>query len=194
MMKILPLMLFPILAFCGSIEYVPIIEIHPSQLRYSQDNVNEKQQWAMTKGYAKWDPATEKYKLSFAEGHSSLPETEALPVVRAPFGLALTDGHHEVLSSLALGADLIPVKIIADLSALSEEEFWNEMEKKGWAYPYAIGGNRVTPPIDFALLKNDPNRYFAAISARKFPKGIHSESFGAEYPLWIKVGKDIPFI
>ena len=123
------------------------------------------------------------------------PSKKAVPVVKAPFGYILADGHHDVLSSLALEATWIPVKVIADLNELSESEFWDEAEKLGFAYLYDLQGEHKIPPRDFSLLEDDPNRYFAAISARKFLEdGNFSNSTGADYPLWIKIGKDIPFI
>jgi hypothetical protein len=65
-----------------------------------------------------------------------------------------------------------------------------------WAYLYTTSGEKLLPPKKFSELKDDTNRYFAAITARKYtsnPDGSYA-SKGALYPLWIKVDKDIPFI
>lgn len=119
---------------------------------------------------------------------------KGIPVVKAYFGYVLIDGHHDVIANLALGAEELRVGVVADLSVLEENEFWEEMEKQGWAYLYDLSGNRNIPPRKFYLLEDDPNRYFAALTVRRYADSKMAESSGAEYPLWIKIGKDIPFI
>jgi hypothetical protein len=175
--------------------YMECQKIYPSQLRYSSKNVQEKIDQAVIAQDAVWNEEKKSWTLKYNEGKSALDLDEAVPVVKGPFGYVLTDGHHHLLASLQLGAKTVPVKVIADLSALDEKTFWQEMEQKGWSYPYNILGERSTPPKDFKQLLDDPNRYFAAIIARKSnAEGDLSISKGAEYPVWIKVGKDIPFI
>lgn len=176
------------------VHYVSYHQIFPAQLRYSSQNVTEKVGKAISKGNAAWNEKENKWILKYDEGKSILSEKEALPVVLASFGYVLADGHHDVLSSIQLQAEMIPVRVIADLSQLEIEDFWKEAEKKGWAYLYAIGGQRSLPPQYFTDLQDDLNRYFAAITARKYVNEDMKESSGAEYPLWIKIGKDIPFI
>ena len=175
--------------------YVECREIYPSQLRYSSKNVQEKIDQIVLAQDALWNEKKKSWTLKYDAGKSALDLDEAVPIVKGPFGYVLTDGHHHLLASLQLGAKTIPVKVIADLSSLDEKTFWQEMEQKGWSYPYNILGERSTPPKDLKLLLDDPNRYFAAIIARKCAAdGDLSTSKGAEYPVWIKVGKDIPFI
>jgi hypothetical protein len=179
-----------------SVEYVSYHKIFPAQMRYSEQNVLEKVAKANAKGKATWNKAEKRWEYEHHHGTSILPKKKALPVVHAPFGYVLTDGHHDVLSSIKLGAEMIPIKVIKDLSHLSEKQFWNEAEQNGWAYLYTTSGEKVSPPKEFSELKDDTNRYFAAITARKYTSnddGSYS-SKGANYPLWIKVDKDIPFI
>ena len=116
-----------------------------------------------------------------------------MPVIEAPFGYVLVDGHHDVLAALALGATRIPVRVVREWKNLSPELFWVKAEEDGLVYLKNFDGTRVLPPKNFKDLVEDPNRYFAAITARKFPLGEGMPSTGAEYPLWIKIGKDIPF-
>lgn len=176
--------------------YVPLSQVFPGQVRYSNMNVLDKIDKAKAKGEAKCDDTQCKFK--FDKGQSILSLKKALPVVKAPFGLVLLDGHHDTLASIRLGAKTIPVFIKEDLSNLSEEEFWIQSSQKGWSYPYAIGGAWQVPVPEkgFGQLVNDPNRYFAAITARKCDLSTDApeESRGALYPLWIKVGIDVPFI
>lgn len=175
--------------------YTDIQCIYPSQLRYSSKNVQEKVDYTIRLHDANWNEDTKSWDLKYDGGKSPLSPEDAVPVVRGPFGLVLTDGHHHLLASLQLNAQTIPVKVIADLSQLDETSFWAEMEQNGWAYPYNILGERSPPPKDVKLLQDDPNRYFAAIIARKCrADGDLNSSRGATYPVWVKVGKDIPFI
>lgn len=169
--------------------YLDISEIFPAQLRYSSQNVKQKIENNIEQGKANWNKAQACWQID------NIPTKNALPVVKAPFGYVLVDGHHDMLAYLALKAKQVPVRIVSNLSKISEEEFWEEAEKKGFAYLYDIHGNRKIPPRDILQLQDDPNRFFAALSARKYPDPQNLKiSFGADYPLWIKIGKDIPFI
>jgi hypothetical protein len=174
--------------------YIPYSQLHPGQIRYASKNVEEKRKKAIATGAALCVNNCWIYK--YHNGTSIMEEKNALPVVKSVVGYVLVDGHHDVLSSIALGATMIPIKVIADLSHLSVQQFWLEAEKLGLIYPYALGGEYQVPPIHFKDLIDDPNRYFAAIVARKCegPTTSPANSRGFDYPLWRKVGKDIPFI
>jgi hypothetical protein len=179
--------------------YLPIAQIHPGQLRKSDLNVRAKVRRAIERHIAveRGGGATS-YELGYDHGHSILPPDEPLPVIKGPpdVGYVLVDGHHDVLASLALGATTVPVQQVADLSELSEADFWERAARDGYVYPYAIGGQRETPPRRFDDLVDDPNRYFAAVTARmcKTKGDDAGRSLGAEYPLWVKIGRDVPFI
>ncbi|MCI5052797.1 MAG: hypothetical protein MRY21_06665 [Simkaniaceae bacterium] len=173
MKKILLSLMTVILLNAEQTLLLDISQISPAQLRFSLQNVEMKKNKKLKSG--------------------STTCSESLPVVKAPFGYVLIDGHHDALSYLALGTRQILVRIVQDFSDLSEELFWSEVEKQGLAYPYTIQGERKIPPRNLSELTDDPNRYFAAISARKYPPDLKG-STGAHYPLWIKIGKDIPFI
>lgn len=181
-------------------EYISFKKIHPGQIRYASMNVTEKMNNAIKTGNAElfYDPANKSFRFKFMynNGTSILSEKNALPVIKSPFGYVLVDGHHDLLASVALGADFIPVRVVGDLSNLTPDQFWLQAEKQGLVYPYAIGGIRQIPPASFKNLVDDSNRYFAALVARKCEKygDAATISRGADYPLWIKIGKDIPFI
>lgn len=182
------------IAPASATEFVAITTIAPGQSRYASLNVQEKVAQAQKRGgvvrsNGSWIPA-------YNNNTSIFHENSALPVVKGPEGLILVDGHHDVRASLALGATHVPVKIVADLSNLSQEEFWKIAEEKGYVYPYAQGGAYQRPSKDFNEMTDDANRYFAAITARKCldERTDNTNTIGADYPLWIKVGKDIPFI
>ena len=166
----------------GGAFYVPVEQVHPGQLRYSRQNVSEK----VVK-------LREKLGLSAPTGFTRPPLKDSVPVIEAPFGYVLVDGHHDVLAALNLGATEIPVRVIRRWKSLPPELFWDKAEKEGLVYLKNSDGIRAVPPENFKDLVEDPNRYFAAISARKFPLG-EEKSTGAEYPLWIKRGKGVPFV
>lgn len=179
----------------SEVQYLHMSEIQPGQIRFSSKNVEEKIEQAALKGDFFFNRQTQSIEGKYFDGKSLFPESDALPVVKGRSGYVLTDGHHHVLAADQLSLPWVPVKRIADLSNLSDEEFWIEMERKGWVYLYDLNGQKRLPPKRFNELIDDPNRYFAALTARKVgPEGDFSHSTGAEYPLWIKVGKDIPFI
>jgi hypothetical protein len=111
-------------------------------------------------------------------------------VVKAPFGYILADGHHKVMASIANGGLSVPCRLMDDLS--SSTNFWKEAEARGYAYLVDIDGNRVdAPPASFDALVDDPNRYFAAITARKIVGGVAK---GPNNFLWIKKEDAPPFI
>lgn len=157
-------------------EIVSMDEVFPGQLRYSSLNVQKKMSKKMEKG------------MPICGGD------KGIPVVKSYFGYVLIDGHHDVIASLALGEEELRVRVVADLSNLEGDNFWDEMERQGWAYLYDLDGNRKNPPREFHLLEDDPNRYFVTLTVRHYAKFNSVESSGAEYPLWLKIGKDIPFI
>lgn len=177
------------------VKYVDIQSIHPAQLRYSSKNVEKHVKRSIAQGWAFRKKDSFNWNYAFNDGTSIMASKSALPVVRSSFGFVLLDGHHAILTSLVLGATHVPIKEFADLSFLTEEEFWFEAERYGWAYLYDLNRRKHFPPKNFNRLKDDSNRYFATISARKYPEnGSIENSVGLEYPLWIKIGKDIPFI
>ncbi|MBA3238040.1 MAG: hypothetical protein H0T62_06780 [Parachlamydiaceae bacterium] len=178
----------------STVTYVHFRNLFPSQLRFSTQNVKQKVRNILKKKNAVWDESTSQWSYKYYDGLSALSEKDSIPVVKAPFGYALIDGHHNVLSNIAVSSEWIPVKVIDDYSHLSIDAFWAKTELMGWAYLKTINGKKSVPPILFSELQDDPNRYFAAIAARKYKNEADRDSSGAEYPVWVKVGKDIPFI
>lgn len=179
--------------------YISCDEITPGQLRYSQLNVTEKIIAAIKNKQAFFDITSGwHYKYN---NDSSILET-ALPVIIAPFGPVLVDGHHDTMANIALYAKNIPVFVMHDFSSLSEEEFWKTATDKGLVYPYTIK-NEYKVPTSFSELQDDPNRFFAALVARKCTKDKQTgemiaiaspKTALADYPLWVKFGNEIPFI
>lgn len=197
-------------------EYVSINNVEPGQLRYSSLNVQDILNKLLASGViAVNDDKNSTYPYrnisNFNNGTAIYPISAALPVVKAPnpagapgaFTYVLVDGHHSTISALkTLGATTIPIYVVEDLSTLDCQEFYKTAIAKNYIYPYDLDGKfgcllpKFKNPETFTQMKDDPNRYFAAISARKCASTStpNSQSTGADYPLWIKVGADIPFI
>ncbi len=189
-----------VLGFCFSLNvfgvkdifYINVDQLHPTQIRYSSENVNDKIKKAIKQG------ATDKENTFFKynEGTSIFDLNDAVPVIKTADGYYLCDGHHSVLASRVIGASTVPV-FIADaykFEAKNNPVFWEWASDRNYAYLKDLDGkNRF--PADFDSLTDDPVRYFVALAARKFEKNTkYSDSTGVEYPLWVKIGKDVPFV
>jgi hypothetical protein len=179
----------------SEVQYISCEHIYPGQIRYSSLNTADKVAKLKEKKAVFWDAKDNCWQYKYHDGTSVLASQDALPVVKASFGYVLIDGHHDVLSSLAVQAKMIPIKVVDDLHHLSLEEFWNCAEERGYTYLYKANGEQCAAPSSFSDLIDDPNRYFAAITARKYTANEDGyDSRGAEFPLWIKINKGIPFI
>lgn len=163
-------------------QYVSIERLVPSQIRYSSHNVARKQQLAPEE--CLYDQNQSIYDLS-----------DAIPVIKVSEHFVVQDGHHSVLVSISRGAKTMPIHIAFEYSGTLDDTFWDWAHKQEHAYLFMPGSNLISYPTSFDALIDDPIRYFVAIVARKYSKDLsHDTSSGAEFPLWIKIGKDIPFI
>ncbi len=175
--------------------YIPTDKVHPGQIRYSDSVVKQKVKEHIEAGKASWNPETQTWILKYSENTCLFPLSKALPVVNSPNGYVLVDGHHHYMTNLSLGGSTFPITVIANLSHMTPQEFQDYAEQKGWTHPYDVFGNRINLPKSFQALKNDPNRNFATLCKRTIKDPNHPEqSTGVDYPIWLKVGKDIPFI
>lgn len=174
------------------IKYVPLASIHPAQHRYASRNVENKIKRSENFGFHVNEQ--QQSIFHFDEGRSIYPEKNAVPVIEIDEIYILCDGHHSALASLSLGCQTIPVRILQTIPHRLGEKFWLWAEACNYAYLIDMAGERHPPPSDLEALEDDPLRYFAAISARKYENPTMQDSFGTDYPLWIKIGKDTPFI
>ncbi len=103
-------------------------ELHPTQITVGMIEVKEKRHHL-----ARMNPDAQR---SFMAGHP-------VPVVSGPHGrLYLTDHHHLARAALEAGLREALVVIEADLSSLSAERFWDEMDGRGWVHPLDQNGVR----------------------------------------------------
>ncbi len=175
--------------------YTSLAYIFPSQVRYSKKNVEDKIQKALGDGDAIFNDSTQKYDFRYHQNKSIFDLNVAVPVIRTTNKMILADGHHSVLASLALGCQSIPVFVIDEWLQDLDVSFWDWAEAHNYAYLWDLDGKKLPEPQTFSDLKDDPLRYFAALTARKYIIDLNPlHSTGLDYPLWIKIGKDIPFI
>lgn len=176
----------------SAIKYVSLALIRPAQHRYASMNVTDKINRSENFGFH-FDDHNQKV-FHFDDGRSIFPEKNAIPAIETPHGYVLCDGHHSAMASFSLGCQTIPVRIFQTIPHPLGEKFWLWAETSNFAYLIDMEGKRRQPPAELDQLQDDPLRYFAAITARKFENPTLQDSFGYDYPLWIKVGKDTPFI
>lgn len=88
-----------------------------------------------------------------------------IPVILGPRGRCYVIDHHHL--SLALhgeGIEHVLVTVIADLSALTLDNFWTVMDHRAWVHPYDVQGRRrdfSAIPKSITGLKDDPFRSLA---------------------------------
>ena len=76
----------------------------------------------------------------------------------------LIDRHHLALALQDEGIWELPVLIVANMSALSFDEFWKTLEVKNWSHPFDGEGRRRSyedMPTSLDDLTDDPYRSFA---------------------------------
>lgn len=162
--------------------FVKIEDIHPGQSRYSFDMVKVKLR-------------TKKKKFRSMRNRNAIFKLhEYKEGILTKEGIILDDGHHSVQESLYLGANSFPVKLIADLSNLSMDKAWIELEKMKRVYLISIDGKKRWPPAKFSHLINDPLRYFIGLTALKLFRDLTIQPKGTAYPLWIKNNQTVKFI
>jgi len=93
-------------------------------------------------------------------------DAHPVPVVLCRNGEAhVIDHHHLVRACWELGIEKVPTQIEADLSHLSEKEFWDEMTKRKWTHLYDQFGSgpheHLNLPLNVRGLADDLYRSLA---------------------------------
>ena len=128
---------------------VAIVDLRPTQI---------------TVGYREVERKRGRFRDRAKLGGSRLSKY-SIPVVRGPRNqLFILDHHHMARALLEEGVDEVAVSLVADLGALSMEEFWAACDRRGWGHPYdAAGERRATSaiPLTISDLADDPFRSLA---------------------------------
>jgi len=102
----------------------------------------------------KWKKLIERKRIPVVIGFNS----ELYMIDHHHFGMSLWTSDRKMAKKQVL------IKVVADLSHLSEDEFWLEMNKRGWLYLYFNGVGPLPPqllPRDVRQLADDPFRSLA---------------------------------
>ena len=132
------------------LEPTPIIELRPTQMTVGMREVTAKRQ--------SWGERDPKKLQAFFASHMA-------PVIVGPGGLRyLIDHHHLALALHQAGVKSLYVTVVADLSKVDKDNFWNMMDYHGWTHPFDEKGRRrdyVDLPRTIEGLKDDPYRALA---------------------------------
>jgi hypothetical protein len=90
-----------------------------------------------------------------------------VPVIKGPGGEPyLTDHHHLARALYEEGVKSVYITVIADLSRLPKDHFWNMMDFHGWTHPYDSKGCRreySDLPKTIKMMEDDPYRSLAGL-------------------------------
>ena len=81
----------------------------------------------------------------------------------------IVDHHHWARACFNLGFSDAPVTVVADLSRLRHERFWQKMQANGWVHPFDGNGKRCQVndlPLTIGDMIDDPYHILAAFARR----------------------------
>ncbi len=104
-------------------------------------------------------------KLKSRDGKKYL-KSMPVPIVLGPRGhVYMIDHHHLARAAWEAGYKRVHTTLVADLSKLSDAQFWKTMKEKKWVYPYdQLGGgphNPIDLPENVRGMADDPYRSVA---------------------------------
>ena len=130
----------------------PILSLRPTQMTLGLIEVNEKR---------------EAWKAKVSEKLAEFLAAHMVPVIKGLKGEPyLTDHHHLARALYEEGVKSVYITVIADLSRLPEDHFWNMMDFHGWTHPYDAKGRRrdySELPRTIKTMEDDPYRSLAGL-------------------------------
>jgi hypothetical protein len=128
----------------------PILSLRPTQMTLGMNEVQVKR--------AAWKQKTAGDLTKFLAAHM-------VPVITGPKGEHyLIDHHHLARALYEEGLKSVFVIVVADLSRLPADHFWNMMDFHGWTHPYDAKGRRRAfseLPKSVKSMEDDPYRSLA---------------------------------
>jgi hypothetical protein len=128
----------------------PILSLKPTQISVGMQEVRRKRD--------EWRKKTATDLAKFLQSHM-------VPTVLGPGGKHyLIDHHHLALALHEEGLDSVFVTVVADLSRLPTDPFWNMMDFHNWSHPYDGKGRRrpfSDLPKTVVAMEDDPYRSLA---------------------------------
>ena len=133
------------------IQPIPILALRPTQMTVGMREVKEKRK--------RWRGKESEKKQAESLGK------HMIPVVRGPDKRYYVVDHHHLARALHdEGVKDILVTVVADLTMVDREAFWNVLDNRKWVHPYDAKGERRhfrDLPKTVADLKDDPFRSLA---------------------------------
>jgi hypothetical protein len=128
----------------------PILNLRPTQMTLGMNEVRVKR--------IAWKAKTADDLTKFLAAHM-------VPVITGPKGEHyLIDHHHLARALFEEGLKSVFVIVVADLSRLPVDHFWNMMDFHGWTHPYDAKGRRrpySELPKNVKGMEDDPYRSLA---------------------------------
>jgi len=128
----------------------PILSLRPTQMTVGMNEVRVKR--------IAWKEKTADDLTKFLAAHM-------VPVITGPKGEPyLIDHHHLARALYEEGLKSVFVTVVADLSRLPADHFWNMMDFHGWTHPYDARGRRrlySELPKNIKGMEDDPYRSLA---------------------------------
>jgi hypothetical protein len=128
----------------------PILNLRPTQITLGMMEVHQKRD--------AWKKRTSQDLAKFLEAHM-------VPVITGLGGEPyLIDHHHLARALYEQGVKSVYVTVVADLSRLSPDLFWNMMDFRNWTHPYDAKGRRrpySELPKTVKGMEDDPYRSLA---------------------------------
>jgi hypothetical protein len=128
----------------------PILSLRPTQMTLGMNEVQVKR--------VAWKQKTAGDLTKFLAGHM-------VPVITGLKGEPyLIDHHHLARALYEEGLKSVFVTVVADLSRLPADHFWNMMDFHGWTHPYDARGRRrpySELPKTVKTMEDDPYRSLA---------------------------------
>jgi hypothetical protein len=128
----------------------PILSLRPTQITLGMNEVYQKRDAWRTKS---------------AQDLTKFLDAHMVPVIAGLAGAHyLIDHHHLARALYEEGVRSVFVTVVADLSRLTADHFWNMMDFHGWTHPYDAKGRRrpfSELPRTVKTMEDDPYRSLA---------------------------------
>lgn len=135
----------------GKASEAPIDALHPTQLTVGRIEVADK---------------VGQLKALKVDARADFLRSHAMPAVLGPHGrIFITDHHHLARAAWEAGVSVGYLDVQDDLSKLTLEAFWSEMDRNAWVHPLDENGVRhyySSIPSHLRDLTDDPYRSLAA--------------------------------
>lgn len=180
--------------------WVPVHALEASQTRFSFDRVLAAMDKLVKNEGLDEDKGRKKgYQPPHNNGSSFYPKKRKTTGLYYRGKLFILDGHHRALISTYLGAETIPMEVLADWSHKSPDVFLKDMHEYGYSYLMDANGN-PSAHRDLCDLLEDPYLMLARKLMLRVDLKFKSDGTaklleirGSDQPIAIKINRDIPF-